>query len=405
MTSIPKISTFVSDKATLNTAVTAGASHLIIDSPSVSLRSFVESDGRSDFSMYDELKRMAKEHDPKIEITAHCDLLIHDSQYALLETFLTEIKRVNISSIRIQDPGLIPYLKTSWPECQIHFASELGNHNTLSASYFSEFCSHQSLSNELTHREIKEIIDTSSSSFDILVQGPILIQYSKRPFLSGRTEDTLHVPITKLAHDLDYPGREFIFHENHHGHFMYLYFDRNLLRYIPELMTLGLTHWLIDARGESLNYLETGLRLYKEEQERYLSSPNDWKPNNTAIAEMETTARRDQKPGFFRANKTDNGRKSPYPNLNSNVLFIGTVIDVIKESCITLELENHFSLGQKLIIATPRNKEFILSASSIHTLNKETLTNTHGHTFVQLPWKKGILSNSKCYLSLTTNNE
>ena len=392
------ISTFISTSEQLVAAYDAGARHFILEDSKVSLRSFHDDFSTPDFSKLSDLASQARELDASVSLTANCDLLVHERHYPVLEAFVQAVRDANITSVRIQDQGLIPYFTSAMPTIEIHYAQETGNHNIKSAEYFAKFCQHQSLSNELTYKEIQAYTKLDTT-LDIQVQGPLLIQYSNRRFLAGKdnNEDDV-MPKTKYAHDRDYPGREFVFHDNPHGHFMYVYFDRCLLRYLPELCQLNLKHWLIDGRGESLEYLTTAIKLYTEEQARYSSAPDTWSPNVDALTTLQSLSNRDQKPGFFRANQTDRGRKAPYADVPENAIFAGRLVDVIRDKWVTIELETPLSVGDTVFLSTPRKKLMSLTLKRMRDLKMNPIESSKDLAYIQLPWSKGMLSKSRLFV-------
>jgi collagenase-like PrtC family protease len=393
------ISTFISSKEHLHTAYNAGARHFILEDSKVSIRSFSDDFSTPTFSKLIDLAKEARSLDSTLSLCANCDLLVHERHYPILETFVAALREAGINQVRIQDQGLIPYFTSVMPDIELHYAQETGNHNTTSAAYYAKFCAHQSLSSELTYAEIAHYTPLNCT-FDIQVQGPLMIQYSNRRFMAGKTEDEDNdTPSTKYAHDKDYPGREFIFHDNPHGHFMYVYFDRSLLRYIPQLCDLELDHWLIDARGESLDYLDTTIKAYITEQTRYLDNKDSWAPDLKLIDAVRSVAQRDQKPGFFRANQTDRGRKAPYADVPEDAELIGRLIDVIRERWVTVECETPFKVGDDIYISTPRKKLISTTIKKMRDLNMETITESGSQKFVQIPWVKGMLSKSRLFHS------
>lgn len=391
------ISTFISTSEQLVAAYQAGARHFILEDSKVSLRSFHDDFSIPNFDKLAQLSHQARELDSSIALTANCDLLVHERHYPVLEGFVRALQESTLSSVRIQDQGLIPYFKSVLPNIQIQYAQETGNHNVKSAEYFAQHCQHQSLSSELTYTEIQAYTQLNTS-LDIQVQGPLLIQYSNRRFMAGKdAREDDNVATTKYAHDLDYPGREFVFHDNPHGHFMYVYFDRCLLRYIPELFKLNLAHWLIDARGESLEYLTTAITAYHAEQMRYTESPDSWAPHLETIHTLQSLSKRDQKPGFFRANQTDRGRKAPYADVPENAVYVGKLVDVIRDKWVTVEIETPLSVGDTLFVSTPRKKLISLTIKRMRDLKMQSIDASEGRIYVQLPWSKGMLSKSRLF--------
>ena len=159
----------------------------------------------------------------------------------------------------------------SCPDTNVTFSQEMGNANIHSVKAYASQVTRQQFSLDITYTDMLQFSKNSTTEFECYIQGPILIQHSKRRYLESISEqnpnDAANI-IHRIAQDEDYPGRRFDFYDNPHGHFMYAYFDRCLLRHIPELVELDLNGWIIDARGESDEYLSVALAVYQEEYRR-----------------------------------------------------------------------------------------------------------------------------------------
>jgi len=392
MSKHPELVTFAATKERVALAIQAGIDHLVLEDSKVSIRSLENHFVQPDFQHVIELAFYARTLSDTVKLSVNCDVMVHERHYPVLEAFYQAVRQTEIDTIRIQDPGLIPYFKSVWPEVKIHFAQETGNHNIKSIGYYAGFCERQILNNELTSAEIKHTLSNVPSQYEIQVQGPLLIQYSNRRFMAGRdadAESNAPITLTRYANDQDYPGREFVFHDNPHGHFMYAYFDRCLLRSIPELLSCSLTAWLIDARGESDAYLTESIRLYKKAVTEPLA-PGDF-------SALESVSKRAQKPGFFKANFTDRVRKSPYAELPENSQFIGMVVDVIREKWVTIRTEKPFKIGDELTISSPRAKVVTITVDQLKDVTFRDLESSEGVPLVLLKWRKGVLAKSKVF--------
>ena len=213
----------------------------------------------------------------------------------------------------------------------------------------------------------------STTEFECYIQGPILIQHSKRRYLESISEqspnDAANI-IHRIAQDEDYPGRRFDFYDNPHGHFMYAYFDRCLLRHIPELVELDLNGWIIDARGESDEYLSLALAVYQEEYTRYKENLSDYVLDREQLNKLSKVARKAQKPGFFKANQTDKQRYNTHLPNEYEFKKIGRVLDIIKGSRLTIEIEEPIDQSQVLYAFHPKCDGLALSCEKIWSLKK-----------------------------------
>ena len=307
----PELITFVSTPEMATKAVNWGANHLILDDDTISIRSWANSKHDDDFKALNNFISFCKQTFPKIKLSVNCDALIHTHDFKKIDALRRCLDLNPVDYIRVQDVGLIHYFseKSSIP---VTFCAEMGNANWPSISAFSKQCKRQNLSMDLPYSDILDIQEKTDTEFDIQVQGPVLIQYSHRRFLAGLSQD-IDSPerleqIHRIAEDEDYPGRRFTFLDNHHGHFMYAYFDRCLLMDIKELCHCNCQGWIIDARGESENYLKIALSSYKEALNTFFKDQKNYIASRELFNTFKKETQRPQKPGFFRANQTDRRR-------------------------------------------------------------------------------------------------
>jgi len=392
----PELVTFASNKSRIALALAHGADHLILEDPKLSLRSY-EDQIHAGFKHLSDLAQEARSLNPNIQLSFNLDLLPQPHHDALITSLCTQLRAANISTIRIQDPGLKTAISAKFPQFEFHLATETGNQNLISLTYLSTHFKKIILSNELPQKEIKEFSLTLQTPFEIQVHGPILIQYSPRRFLANIESD--HPENDKesryrLAYDTAYPGRKYPFYDNPHGHLMYLYFDRCLLTEIPKLMDLNLTSWLIDGRGESEEYLSTALTLYKQHAQSYLENPTQYTLDNQDLDILQKTARRPLKPGFFRANLTDQDRKTPWA---SNEAPLATVLDFEKKKTMLLEIHRPISLPLQVKVITPKHLEIPLTLDNGRTLDHTPITTLQAGDLCIFPWHKGIPSQSRLY--------
>ncbi len=348
----PKFTTFVSTKEQVLAAIENGATHLIIEDPEIAIRSLCNERIKNPIK---ELSDLAREKDPKINLSVNCDILVHHTHIERIKTKINVMQDNNITILRIQDPGLITLVKEIAPQLQIHYVQETGNNNTKSLEFYSKICEQQTFSNDCPIGTIKETLQICDGKFECQIQGPLLIQYSRRQFMKGH-KDLKSTTID--AQDEQLPGLNFRFHDNEHGHFMYLYIDRCLMTQIEKVKELGLNSWLIDARGESIEYMKTALQAYRnvfkntESKESYLK-------------EIKKVAQRPQKTGLFMANKTDQEISNPHLN-EEKENQLGTIIDTVKGVNITIETIIPLQLGDQLLITTPEGTKIKYDIKAIN---------------------------------------
>jgi collagenase-like PrtC family protease len=378
-----EFSTFCVTTAQIETAILAGATHLILEDPAISVRSFSTDTGS--IERLATLVNHARYLSPEIPLSLNVDMLAHMTDLDVIRGYIHAAKECKIPRIRVQDPGLSLLVREIYPDAICHLATETGNANLPSMEAHTAFFKRQCFALDTAFPDMKNAIETLPGEFEIMVQGPILIQYSQRRFLKGFSDDIPEHGAVFAARDTDYPGRLYRFYDNPHGHFMYLYFDRCLMSCLTELRELNAHSWLIDARGESLDYLKTALFAYN------IAYQNPEADLKDAIETLKTASQRPQRPGFFRANLTDQERGTTKVDDASHR---ATVIDVIKEQSFTVMVTQDFPTTGSLLAITPEGKKIYLKTREIRDLSGQAVTLAQTGQLLRFFWQKGICSNT-----------
>jgi collagenase-like PrtC family protease len=370
----PKLVTYCSSHETLDALLETKIHEILLEDPKLSLRSF-EKEIRPGFSYLESLIVRIKEATPDIALTFNLDILPHHRHQAQIEALCTLLSTYNVTSFRIQDPGLINWIRTYIPTATFQYAAETSNQNLPSLTYFQDFVTRNILSNEVAKADLQLFKSSLSCELEIQVHGPILIQYSPRRYLASieNTEETL----IRMAADQDYPGRNYVFYDNIHGHLMYLYFDRCLLFCMEDLLALNLDSWLIDGRGLPLDVLKKTIDLYAQYQP----------PSLDAIQDLQQISPRPLKPGFFNVNLTDQDRESPWKNWDPKH-HIGTLLDTHTPKSVML-CHRPFPPDAELVCITPKGKEIPIEAVECEHLKDSLYT---------VPFKKGMTAKSKLFI-------
>ena len=343
---IPQISTYVSSIKQAELAVNAGADHLIIEDPLISLRSLsINNDPNEHPNTSDKYSNTSNESSsntpsksfsklfqlmdhinnkyPQITTSINMDLIPHTSHFPLLENFFKLLLEKNSHHkrpiiIRLQDPGLSLFIKKVYPPTILHLITETGNMNYSGVQHYISdqggSFSGMTFNNELPISDMQNIMNNTPSNikFELQVHGPLLIQYTQRNLL---TLSSLSSPFTKKFNhlkqcsieEISRPGHLFPILDNNHGTFLYYRADKNLIWFIPELLELELTYWLIDGRGQSEDYLIRAIKYYKQQMNEYLNQieKKNWRPSKEVINSLVQTSSRPFIRGFFLANNTD----------------------------------------------------------------------------------------------------
>lgn len=323
------------------------------------------------------------------------DGIYTDQELSIIHSTLSnrQLDRL-FSACRIQDPGLILWLNQHFPTLAIQCNPETGMQNipaikTLHENGIKRFI----LNHETPVGVIQNIAkECPSLELETLVQGPILIQYSKRQFMSNLYETSPDTPIRVNAEDSDLPQRMFTFLNTTFGHFMFAQFHRSLANYSEKLIPLD-CHWLIDARGESEHYLTTVFDLYAN----LGALTND--EISKKVHALFNESRKPQKPGFFLANNTDYDWRD---ETKTKARPVGHVISKIKGDEPLIEFYESIPINAQILCINPDQTETVIESLHMTDLTHQSIHTIEAFTpYLLANYQKGIQFKALLYLKNT----
>ena len=326
-------------------------------------------------------------------IYLNMDGLYSDTELAIIKD---EIIKQNLMScidgFRIQDVGLIQWLRRHFPHKRIHLNPEIGIQNSIAIGELSKVkIDGFTFNHETEVAVMKPIVnELPQIEFEIFAQGPILIQYSRRRFLSNLYNNNTSKPLQFDSEDPELEGRFFTFLDTQFGHFMFAHFHRSIAEYhhkLDDFPTVGL---LIDARGQTNDYLITSIDTYSSiktlSQEQIEAS----------ISTLQTLSKKPQKPSFFLSNNTDYDWRDEQ---RSNLPAIGRILNAKKNESILLEFFENIPLSSSITCINPDQTVSPIDISELLDLDQTKVTSVKPFKIYQLKqWQKGIQIKGALYL-------
>ncbi|TVR47219.1 MAG: hypothetical protein EA402_01530 [Planctomycetota bacterium] len=400
--SLPRLVTYAGSVDQVQQALAHGADHLIVEDPRLGIRSWLGEPRRDhDFSDLQGLMAAARFQRPELRLSLNCDALYGDGDEALLTAALRAARDGGCDAVRFQDPGLMQLLRQVAPELQAELATEMAGACIASvAVYAAEGFAYQCLSNDWPQADLQQLrAALPQLQCEILVHGPVLIQYSARRQLSAHGQwngslggDSAALPATPW-HTVVVDGRPYPFADNYHGNLMYNTFDRSLYPHLDLLQDLQLSGWLIDGRGQSPEYLQRALSAFAAARQggQGSANPDTW-------AALQASAPRRFKPGFFLANNTDRCFEDCAED-NESLHVFGEVIDVIRDGPVTIQmyadLPQDPQQRQGLYLATPEGRRCAVEWPALRNLSGNAISAASAGDILQMPWSKGCIPGSK----------
>lgn len=313
-------------------------------------------------------------------IGIHVDGLYTQHELLLIQSSIAPLIQSGcIDTIRIQDPGLISWIRTLFPTVQIHINPETGIQNQPSVAALVDMGVDRLTLNSETPFSVVQQICAMDITCELLVQGPILIQYSRRRFLSDWNGS--HVHQIRNANDVELPNRSFTFLNTQFGHFMFAHFHRCLAT-VPHKLEKVSAYWLLDARGQTRRYKKTAAQMYHQLIKNPQAKTSD------AINVLHEDSGRRQLPGFFLVNHTDTDWRNFNGDHQKNIL--GAVISVCAKAYCVIEWQALVQLPARVFIRNRDQSTHEWMISKASTTSGDPITIIKPQDITVHPWRLGI---------------
>ena len=353
----------------LKIAVIYGADAVFIGGQEYGLRS------NADNFTLEEIKEgvdFAAKYGAKVYVTTN--IIAHNENIPGLEDYLRALEDAGVSGIIVADPLIIETARKVAPKLECHLSTQQSLSNWRAAQYWKEEgLERVVLARETTAAEIKEIKEKVDIEVEIFVHGAMCIAYSGRCVLSNHmtARDSNRggcCQSCRWNYDLyrrEHSG-EVPLHSENDAPFAMSPKDLNLLRYVPEMIEMGIDSFKIEGRMKSIHYIATVVHVYRKVIDAYCSDPENFVFRDEWLEELAKCANRDTDEGFF--NGLPGYEQQMYGNHSHKPSheFAGMVLDYDeKTKMVTLQQRNHFKTGDEVEFFGPDLDNFKMTVGEI----------------------------------------
>ena len=380
-----QLSTFIETPEQVNDLLNISLFHVIIDLPFCSIRPYQSYDWSND-----ELNDLRSKMN-MVGLMINLDGIYTDDELNIIRSTLLDRELLDIfHGFRIQDIGLVKWIQKHFKGKKIHLNPEMGMQNSIGIDHaFQQGVHSFTFNHETPVNVITDVITNRTHQFELFVQGPLLIQYSRRRFLHNLYENTADSSIELTSIDPELPGREFTFLDTPFGHFMMAHFHRSLARYREKFDNLNVISALIDTRGQSNKYRLAAITLYHN-----LFTLND-DQIDSYLTVLEQESKRPQKPSFFLSNNTDFDWRDEQA---IKIPEIGRIVTTKKNESTIIEFFIPCLLTDSIVCINPDRTVAEISIAELVTLHHETVTSISPfESYLILNAPKGVQVKGKLY--------
>lgn len=367
----PELLAPAGDLEKLKIALKYGADAVYIGGPSLNLRA-----NAVNFTM-DEIKegvKFAHKLNKKVYVTVN--IVLHNEELNELTDYLKKLEESKVDAIIVSDPVIIKEaLKTT--NLEVHLSTQTSTLNVEAAKFWkSEGVSRIVLARECTRKDIKEIIDNVDIEIETFIHGAMCAGYSGRCVMSNflTNRDANRGGCSQICR-WDFK----LFNEDKKEikgdmPFTFCSKDLSMMRYIPDMIDMGITSFKIEGRMRSTYYIATVVSIYRKVIDECCNTKDTYTYNKEYENILRRCANRDSVPQFFNGIFDSscsyyNGRVEV-----SNQDFLGIVLAYNKKNHIaTIEQRNYFKKGDVVEIFGPKHNIITYKINEIYDENNNII--------------------------------
>lgn len=351
------------DLERLKIALLYGADAVYIGGPLLNLRA-----NAKNFSMEEIKEGVLFAHNLNKKVYVTVNIILHNEDLKDILNYLKQLDEYNVDAIIVSDPAIIKIARKN-TNLQIHLSTQACTLNVLAAKFWKDAgVDRIVLGRECTKEEIKDIIDNVDVEIETFIHGAMCAGYSGRCVMSnfltnrdanrGGCSQICRWDFKLLSSSLkeikaDKP-------------FTFCSKDLSMLKYIKEMIDMGIVSFKIEGRMRSIYYIATVISIYRKVIDLCCNENSSYAYNKEYEKVLRNCANRDSVPQFFNGIydytcSYYNGREEV-----SNQEFLGIVLDYDKKTNIaTIQQRNYFKKGDQVCIFGP-NKSIEYTFNDIY---------------------------------------
>ena len=317
-----------------------------------------------------------------------------------LPDFIEKVYETGIHAVIVADLGVLSLVKKHAPNLEIHFSTQVGIMNYMSACTAYEMGAKRVvLARETTLEDILEIRNNTPKELDIeaFVHGAMCMSFSGRcllsQYLNGRDankgECSQPCRWKYSLHEKGRPESYFDINETEEGAYILNANDLCMAPYIDMLCKSGITSLKVEGRAKSFYYVASVTAAYRRALDSYVANPENFVCPTDVLEELTKTSHRNYSTGFYfgKENATQSTNSSEYIREWELLAVVEDYID----GKIHCTQRGKFTVGQEIEILKPDGTTCKFTPKEITDEKGNVVENTpHAMMKYTIPWDEAI---------------
>lgn len=342
-----------------------------------------------DFESLKEGVLFAHNLNKKVYVTIN--IALHNSEIDGLKDYLIELDKIGVDAIIVSDPAIIKLARDN-TNLPIHLSTQQSTLNYEAAKYFKSIgVSRIVLGREVSIDDIKEIKEKVDIELEVFIHGAMCASISGRCVMSNffTLRDSNRGGCSQICRwDFDLKDDNDKKIEGNQK-FTFCTKDLSMLKYINDLIDLGVDSFKIEGRMRSIYYVATVVNIYRKAIDNYFNGKCVY--NKDYEYTLRRVANRDAVPQFF---NYEYGKNCQYYNGReevSNQDFLGIVLSYNNETSLCfMEQRNYFKVGDEVEFFGPNLDVTRFIIDEIYDENMERIEivrHPKQKVYIKLPFK------------------
>ena len=297
------------------------------------------------------------------------NIVFHNEDMDGVEQYIKDVVDAGIDAFIVSDPFIISYIKTNFPNVEVHLSTQNSTSNYETVKFFkNEGIDRVVLARELGKKDIKEIIDKTGVDIEVFIHGAMCTCFSGRCALSNyvTNRDANRGGCAQVC--------RFSFETGESKEFTMALKDMNMAEYIGELIDIGVRSFKVEGRMRSLYYLATVIGTYRNIIDDYYNKCLTPEKMKIYQHRLDRVANRETSTHCF--NKEPDYTDQYYTGRSevSNQDYLGQVIEYNKENKLVKFYErNYFEVGDNIELFTPNGNHIEFKVEKLYNEDMESL--------------------------------
>ena len=330
------------------------------------------------FSIDDIIEGTNYAHKLNKKVYVTVNIVLHNKEIEGLLEYLKKLEEIGVDGIIVCDPYIVELAHQN-TKLNICISTQESTLNYEAVKFWQkEGVKRIVLGREATKEDIiqikKEVPDMEIECF---IHGAMCASYSGRCVLSnyftGRDANRGGcAQICRWTFDLLDENEKWI---KCPKKFTFQTKDLTMLKYIPEMIDIGIDSFKIEGRMRSIYYIASVVSTYRKVIDEYCNNKEKYEYNLEYEKTLSSVANRDSITQFF--NGINNETLQYYNERKeiSNQEFVAVVLDYNKKTKLAkMEQRNNFKVNDKIEIFGPENKNVKLTVKEMYDENMQKIT-------------------------------